>query len=419
MSLPPGVLNPIRQARHAFEFHATDIPIAGLTTRSGHALTLVRAAQGCSIDTNGRLLYNQHTRPRVEMFDTDGDLVREYAALRIENAHTNLCADLGSWALSNVTRTTGQSDPLGGTGACLLDATAAAGFAAQTVTVTDGTKATGLHIKKGTAAVVGLGFFDATAGGGTWRSFTEATWNGSVPVLSTPGGYPGTPFSVEALADGWYAIGHQSASIVGVNTNKVYLYPGNGATTGSVYAYGPGVYNAATLPRYGPTTTAMDHISTTLDLPYTSDQTWFVEISRPTWASLAGDLVLSQHIVRRGGSPLLELFCPNSNRYIGAYINNGVGSITQYGSIQAGALLRVCAQFRNLATDPQCRISDGGAGAFTAWTTAGTLAGLTDLTAELYIGSDSNPGSCLSGGLGKLIMASGLYTYDQMQRAVG
>lgn len=125
--------------------------------------------------------------------------------ITLEGAATQLMTDtenFGLWSLDNVTRTAGQTDPFGGTGAYLLDAGLSVSYSTyHTITFSAGTatRAIGLYLKAGTSPQTAFSVYDSTAG--VQRHLVLVTWTAGVPSLTTGSG-GGTLFSVEDQGGG-------------------------------------------------------------------------------------------------------------------------------------------------------------------------------------------------------------------------
>lgn len=180
--------------------------------------------------------------PRFEWATIDSE---RRQVLRLERARVNLATDFSSWGLTNCTRSS-ATDPAGGNGAYLLTATAGNGSAATNISgiVSNGTKTLAVALRKGSAALTDFGLFDSTAS--AWRHRVVAQWNadGTLTLFDQAGA--GANYPVVQLADGYYAVFLDAASVVATNTNQLILYPaGTSGGTGSVYAYLPYAGNLA------------------------------------------------------------------------------------------------------------------------------------------------------------------------------
>lgn len=180
----------------------------------------------------------------------DGHYIGGVRSLLLEPERTNLATyplsfDNAAWAKTNVTVTTGQADPAGGTAARLLSATVAAADMYIIPSFTgNASKVVSVRFKKGTAGVTTFGIFDSTAG--VWRHRAAVTWDaGGVPTLSTAAG-AGTLFTPRALSSGWYEIAIAADGILAASSNLFVINPAgrDSGLTGTVYAYGAQAENA-------------------------------------------------------------------------------------------------------------------------------------------------------------------------------
>lgn len=136
--------------------------------------------------------------------------------------------------------TTGQTDPLGGTRAVLLeDNDGAAGEnKRKDVTFTgDGTKSIAISVKEGTSSVADIRVQDESAGPAI-RHSVRVTWTAGVPSAATASG-SGTVYSPIALGGGWYLIQFTATGVVAANTNSIRVFPSSStvANTGTTYFY--------------------------------------------------------------------------------------------------------------------------------------------------------------------------------------
>lgn len=151
--------------------------------------------------------------------------------------------DLSGWTVAGTPVITGsQTDPIGGTGAYLIednDGAAAEYIQSSDLSLTsnvDGEAVINVFLKEGTSGTNVLRLRDVTAG--TNRHTVIVTWTGGVPALSTDAG-GGTLFTPVAVGGGWYFIRFSATSIVTGNNHHLQLWPtGTAASeTGTVYAY--------------------------------------------------------------------------------------------------------------------------------------------------------------------------------------
>lgn len=163
---------------------------------------------------------------------------------RIEAENPNLLAAVSAWTLNNVTRTAGQSDPVGGTAAYLLNATVGGGGAAIAAAAysSDGTKIVALAVKAGSSSVTNVIIRDDTAA--VERHNIQIAWNAGVPTVTSAGG-SGTIYDPIVLSGGWYVVAFTATGVLAANTNRVWVQPAGGST-GTVYVYAPESLNVAT-----------------------------------------------------------------------------------------------------------------------------------------------------------------------------
>lgn len=158
--------------------------------------------------------------------------------------------NFGAWTITGtVARTSGQSDPLGGTAAYLLDSNAgAADDIRETITFTgDATKAFSVYMRAGTSTKSAFFIIDTTAA--VTRHLVDANWSAGVPTLATVSG-SGTLYSVADVGNGWYRLMVTAAGIVAANTNKFGIYPDRSGGLGTVYVFGANAWNSLTPSSY-------------------------------------------------------------------------------------------------------------------------------------------------------------------------
>lgn len=169
------------------------------------------------------------------------------------NASAQLVVDtenFGNWSVTGtVGRTSGQTDPLGGTAAYLLDSNAGASDdIRQVVTFTgDATKAFSVYMRAGTSSKSALFIIDTTAA--VTRHLVDANWSGGVPTLATVSG-SGTLYSVVDAGGGWYRLEVTAAGIVAANSNRFGIYPDRSGGLGTVYVFGANAWNSLTPSSY-------------------------------------------------------------------------------------------------------------------------------------------------------------------------
>lgn len=153
--------------------------------------------------------------------------------------------DMSLWSLANVSRTAGQADPFGGTGAYLLnDTSSGSGALASSPNVVITTASANnpttvqLCLKAGTAAVTNVALYDATAA--TYRTSVLVTWSGGVPSCTVATG-SATLLTPMALVSGWYLIEFTTTDVASAtNNHQLVIFPAGSASstpTGTVLAY--------------------------------------------------------------------------------------------------------------------------------------------------------------------------------------
>jgi hypothetical protein len=173
----------------------------------------------------------------------------------LEAARTQLVTDpenFGNWTAVNVTRTAGQADPFGGTGAYKLEATAGADNRIQQAVAgfTAGTRAVLCFLRADpTSAQSNL----IVTSGSVIRHHVRVTWTAGVPSLSTIAG-TGTLFGVAPWGAGWYVILINADNVAA--SDIIQIYPAATGGTGTVYAFGANAWNAVFPSSYqGPSLT--------------------------------------------------------------------------------------------------------------------------------------------------------------------
>jgi hypothetical protein len=153
--------------------------------------------------------------------------------------------NFGLWTVGGIVgRTSGQSDPLGGTGAYLLDSnTPGTGDAiSEAITYTaNGEKSAAISFKQGTSTTNDFLFYDQTVA--TERSRVRVTWTAGVPALSRVSG-TGTLYAPESQGSGWWRCSASCIGIIAANANRLYIYPDATAGGGTVYAFGANAWNS-------------------------------------------------------------------------------------------------------------------------------------------------------------------------------
>ena len=210
----------------------------GINPRVGGRPSFTRNSAGLFTTQEGEVDTAIVNTPRFDWatLNLPNSLTERRKVLTLELASTNIIdVDFASWTLTNLTPTTGQADPAGGTLGQLLNSTVAGGSCARTFAFTTGTKGYSLRLKAGSAALTQFGIL---ANGAVWRGLVSVTWSGGVPALSSAAGSP-VLFPVEALGGGYYEIQAAIPGVVSSDTNAAYFFPGANSGTGSVYSYKP------------------------------------------------------------------------------------------------------------------------------------------------------------------------------------
>jgi len=215
-----------------------------------------------------KIRYANPDRPVVEYEEING-VTRPVMPLAL--ARTNLMGfsrDYSQWTFNATAflSSSNNPDPAGGAEASLLGtgATGGSGLQRNTNSLTgDGVKSVGILLKAGSAAAPRIALYDITFG---FRHQISVTWNGTeAPTLTTTSG-AGTKFPPVPLVDGWWWTSFTATGVVAANTHRLYIYPGGGSGTGSVYAFDAQVEDGAfpTFPIHTPTSAAVARAVETL-----------------------------------------------------------------------------------------------------------------------------------------------------------
>jgi len=301
------------------------------------APAFTRATVGVYIDRDGVLRNAASGVPRVTWLDLDGDGVREPYLLS-EPTRTQLITspeDFSAWGvIGTPSRTSGQADPRGGTGAYLLEADAVDEGVIHSADFTgDGEKVVSLRLRAGTAAVSRVQVWDATAGGGTDRHSVSVTW-ATLAVATIAG--TGTNYVLKPLGGGWYRLAFSVAGVVADNDNQLRIFAAGGGATGTVYIYGANAWDASVPSSYqGPSlaTRNADLISLPLGVGTRArlslywrgaitgsngtDDRWLVQVGTNSANRLG---------LRAGGSP-----------QVAGYLQGATSTVTVTGNAQAFA----------------------------------------------------------------------------------
>ena len=156
--------------------------------------------------------------------------------------------NLGAWTITGaINRTSGQSDPFGGTAAYLLDSNTPSAsdaiFELETFTG-DGTKAIAIYLRTFSGSPIQVALWDDTAASFYHR--VTVSWLGSLELntVVTANG-SGTIFTPEAWPDRWYRIAFSANSVVAAHTNRIYIYPDSSGAGSACYAFGVNAWNAS------------------------------------------------------------------------------------------------------------------------------------------------------------------------------
>lgn len=161
-----------------------------------------------------------------------------------ERAYTSLAVsqDISTWTEDGSCGVAGSlADPAGGTTAYTLTGTAITDARYVGVTYTgNATKAFIGAIRAGTSAASRFGILDTSAP--ATRHRVDIVWSAGVPTVTTESG--SGIISVQPLSGGWYGLFLNAAGVVAANTNRIYVYPGNG----TMGFWKPATFNAVVPP---------------------------------------------------------------------------------------------------------------------------------------------------------------------------
>lgn len=204
------------------------------------------------------------------------------------NQPTQLVTDpenFGVWSINGaVGRSGGQSDPLGGTAAYLLDSNTPGVSDAvfEGVTFTgNATKALAVWLRTFSSSSVNVALWDNTAS--VMRHRVTVSWLGDLTLNTvTLVDGSGTIFMPESWPDRWYRIAISAVGVVAANANQFFIYPDVGGTGSACYAFGANAWNSSVPAGYiGPS-----HLTATGDRIYVDGAT----ASVTNWLR-AGDVV--------------------------------------------------------------------------------------------------------------------------------
>lgn len=418
----------LRRSEALFAWSARDGGIASLT---GQVPTFVRATDRTVWDAAGKLVTVNDGVPGFDMVLNSVTGLYE-PALLLEPTRTNLVLqseNFGTtWAVIGTPTRTAAAKTVGDLVLDLLgddSATVLEGYS-QTITFTgNAVKVVGIHLAAGTSTSMVLRLRDTTAAAD--RLLATITWAAGVPtVASVTGGVAiGSP---RLLSDGTYLFEFQTGTVTAANVNSLQVYPATTAAlavanTGTVYAGGVYAYNADVGGTYVKTTTATvthnrDDLSADAKWPMQDNETWYVRMPRPTWASLAGTLSAPYVLSRGATGPRLAIGFRAGTRQLEAYVSDGTtGLFSTPINIPAGTggYIEFIAQFADLKIAPKCRIGD--ATGFAGDSPTGVP--IASLTPTVVVGDAAwGAGNTLGGGLVGWAVVSGLRDLAFMQALV-
>lgn len=193
----------------------------------------------------GRLSTAATNKARLGWFASPSSVgPRTFPALLQESSRKNwvdYSEDFGQWTLSNASRTSGQSDPLGGTAAWLIsdNSTSQYGSIARGFSVTASTfRAFSIFLKQGTTQAAGGVAAQIDYPAQTNYAAFQLVFSSGVPTMSTAGG--GSRFTPERWGGGWWRFAVRSTAAVSTGTATITITPAAGSSgqKGSVYVFG-------------------------------------------------------------------------------------------------------------------------------------------------------------------------------------
>lgn len=420
-----------RISRLLFHFRARAFsPLADCIV-TGQTPTFTRAtAGGVVADRNGIYRTPVHSQPRFEMYDLDGDGVREMPALVIDNQTINLVLrseelSNASWAKEGTPIVTDAAAICGSVNLSLLEDNDGAALERvhQVVAFTgDGIKSGRLLIKQGSSTTSTVQLHDDTAVAS--RFMTVITWTAGVPSFVTS---VGTVLASRLLSNGIYEVLIQTIAVTAASTNRLYLNATSGTVgdTGTTYFGGVQLQNVAYPGSYVKTTTAaatMNAEVVTAAINFNAfnadndDITLFAKLARPAHADAVGSLVTGPGILCVGGAAArFSMRFVTGGRQLISTIDTATTDISTSGlNIPAGQTIEVAAQFRDLTTGGKVKMDVGsGYGAESTGATAFSALG----SAVIVLGNSAEGGAQLGGGLIEAKIARGLFTMQQMREA--
>lgn len=370
------------------------------------APTIGRASGGTAVGRDGLVHSFAHREPRIEWVDLDGDGIRETPGLLLEEARTNVCLrseelDNAAWTADNTTVTanaTTAADGLVTMDKLVETAVASLHQRFQAFTITDSEYVSiSCFMKAAERTKLRFIFVDGATGNffGAQPDLVAGTVGGTVSGTGTLSGA-----TIEPLANSIFRVRSSGRLATGVTAARVYCglrdaggvtnYTGDG-TSGAHYwgvqveRHGVGgPRGASSYMRTGgaSATRAVDTFSAVARFA-PADMTILYRLYRPPWGDFSGSLGGTQIQGRIGGpsTPNLEWGSRDAFREFFGRVNSGsIASAT----FPAGNDLRMIAQFRNFATQPQVAV-DVGSG-LTSFVNTGTA--ITGWAAQLV---DLNP----------------------------
>lgn len=150
------------------------------------------------------------------------------------------------WSKTNCTATADQAtDPLGDEGMDTLTATSAGGYVSQAVTFTgDGTKATSIYLRAGTATDSAVVLRDTTASAD--RMNVAIAWADGVPTATASAG---TVVSLTDKGNDVWELRATASNVVAANGNALRILPA-GSGTGTMLAWGAQAENGSSSTAY-------------------------------------------------------------------------------------------------------------------------------------------------------------------------
>lgn len=410
-----------RRSPHLFDFAAVD---GSTTTRSGHPLALTRASGRTVLDTQGRPTTLVHSQwPWAGVYDSTA-LAWEFA-LASARATTNLCLqseNFGTtWAAIGTPTRSAAAKRCGDVVLDLLgdDAGGALEGYSQVITFTGAAvKVFTIWLAAGTSTSTVVRLRDTTAGAN--RLLATIAWASGVPTVTMT---TGTDLGVIPGPDGAYLFQLQTTSVTAANTNQVELYPATTSglatgNTGTVYAGGVQVQNAAWPGPYVKTTTSTassnaDVITATWEaLP--QDCTVFVRVAVPShraaYSGLGGALFCLGNSASGAG-----IYASLTASGLSATITDGTTPVSQTAALTAGALADVAIHYNNVRSGARVRIDTGGGyGSFSS--ASGAISAWASTTLRLAHAEDGGGVAYqLDSGLVRLTIAAGARTLAELQ----